>query len=188
MLSMQYMGSGAHIKRLEQIAARARVKPRKAMEQIGKTIVQANMLDRREGIQADGTPMPPLRTKRLGIYKDAKGPPLAPFADAAGRRSKSIALFRTELYEIPNGLILAAGWVDGPMRKPGKHTALEILGFHARGIAGAGKPITRKGQIVGWRGVRGRTSKIVRDIFGISPRSWKLVREAIRLAFDGYFR
>lgn len=195
MLSIQYAGAGAHIDRLKQLAIKARVKPLAAMQRIGRTVVQGNKLDREEGIQADGTPMPPLKTRRIGVYAGATGPPLAPFADTPGRRSKSISLFEYEIRGFTGGLLLVCGWRDGPPR-PGsgggrrrERSMLRILKWHSRGESGVGVPYYGKdGQIKGYRGIKGRVSGIKRDIFGISPRSWKLIKEAIVLSFDGWFR
>jgi hypothetical protein len=45
-----------------------------------------------------------------------------------------------------------------------------IASWHARGLAGRGRPYFDGGRLVGWRGIRGATTGIVRDFIGLSAR------------------
>lgn len=55
-----------------------------------------------------------------------------------------------------------------------------IASYHARGKAGRGRPIFDGGRIVGWRGLKGQTTGIVRDFVGLNPKwlAWA-VRKAV---------
>lgn len=57
---------------------------------------------------------------------------------------------------------------------------VEILGYHATGKSGKGKPVVRDGKVVGFRGIKGRTTGIVRDVFGVSPRTRRDLIERFR--------
>lgn len=151
---------------LEDLLAEAPRLNRVAARELAEVVREANRIERRAGRDADGAPLRPVRT-RIGRYAGASGPPLLPFGDA----SRAIAGFTVNEVRTPTGFTLVCGHRSvGP----------PILRYHAEGRAGTGVPIVRDGSLVAFRGLRGRTTGIRRDVLGIGPTG----RASIREAFD----
>lgn len=102
------------------------------------------------GLDAHGDPLIPARW-RVGRYAGATGPGLMPF--------REFSRTRLLLAVTPGDGFVAGTWPDG---------WATILSYHARGLSGKGRPITRGGQVVGFIGIPGATSGIVRDVVGLT--------------------
>lgn len=153
---MQVEYRRAHQARLQELLnAGGGSRSRAFAAQVEQVLIEGNRIDRLRGVDRTGEPLEPWK-HRVGQYEDAPGPTLAPF----GESSRSITSHYTDVRHTSNGWTLSAGF-----RGPG----VEILAYHAAGKAGCGVPIERDGKIIGFRGIKGCTTGIMRDIFGVSP-------------------
>lgn len=148
---------GRHRQNLETLIAENPAMNRQTARDVAELIREGNRLDRLAGVDADGKPLQPVKV-RIGPYEGATGPPLAPFGEASSSIQSFYARHTTSL----DGWTVTAGF-QGPMAP--------ILRYHADGKSGTGHPIHKGGQIVAFRGIKGRVSGIVRDVFGVSQRT-----------------
>ena len=145
----------AHLARLNEIVeAGKRFGPAWKAE-ARQIVVEGNTIDRLRGVDRSGRSLVPWRW-RVGRYEGKTGPTLAP----NGLLSRSVTTFFAEW----RGDVMSAGF---------RGEGVEILAYHAAGKSGRGIPIERDGKVVGFRGIKGATTGIVRDVFGVSPRTRK---------------
>lgn len=157
--------TGKHAIALETLIAKNPAMNAATARDVAQLIVEGNRIDRLLGIDPSGQPLRPTQV-RVGRYEGASGPPLAPFGEA----SASIAAFYARSQTSVFGWTVTAGF-NGPMG--------QILKYHAEGKAGLGHPITRAGQLVGFKGIPGRVTGIRRDVMGVSRRTMEEVRYVI---------
>lgn len=93
-------------------------------ESIASALVEGNRHDRVSGLDADGAPLSPLRSRRKGEYAGKSGQPLAP----SGASSRVVANFRATVRRQGKGWRILAGWV-GVVSSRGVH----FLRSHDRG-------------------------------------------------------
>jgi hypothetical protein len=148
---------GRHRRNLDTLIAEAPAMNRRTAEDVAQLLVEGNRIDRLRGIDPDGKPLQPVRV-RVGAYAGATGPPLAPFGEA----SSSIAAFYARHTTSRDGWTVTAGF-QGPMAP--------ILKYHAEGKSGTGHPITVGGKLVGFKGIKGATTGIRRDVFGVGRKT-----------------
>ena len=141
----------AHLARLNQILDAGRRLGPAFKSEARQIVVEGNTIDRLRGVDKNGRALRRWRW-RVGRYEGKTGETLVP----NGLFSMAIRLFFAEW----RGNTMVAGY---------RGEGVEILGYHAAGKSGKGRPIQRDGKVVGFRGVRGRTTGIVRDVFGVSP-------------------
>lgn len=141
----------AHLARLNQILDAGRRLGPAWKAEARQIVVEGNEIDRLRGVDKNGKPLKRWRW-RVGRYEGKTGPTLA----ANGMLATAIRTFFAE-------------WRGNKMVAGFRGEGVEILAYHATGKSGKGRPIERDGKVVGFRGVRGRTTGIVRDVFGVSP-------------------
>lgn len=124
------------------------------------------------GLDANGEPIEPAKV-RIGKYAGMTGPGLMPNRELSRTR---------RLFDVAVGRDHVTGYWRGPWSK--------IVGYHSRGLAGRGRPITRGGQLVGFVGIEGATSGIVRNVVGMTEGGvgWCVseARKEWRMLFDEY--
>lgn len=124
------------------------------------------------GLDADGNPIRPARV-RIGKYAGMTGPGLLPNRELSRTR---------RLFDVAVGSDHVTGYWRGPWSK--------IVGYHARGVSGTGRPIIKGGKLVGFIGIKGMTSGIVRNVVGMPDASidWCIseARKEWRGLFDQY--
>lgn len=122
------------------------------------------------GLDADGNPIEPAKY-RTGRYRGQTGPGLMPDRELSRTR---------RLFDVAVGSNHITGYWRGDWSR--------IVGYHARGVAGKGRPIIRRGEIVGWIGIPGATTGIVRNVVGLSNDglNWciSMARDEWRTSFD----
>ena len=158
--------SGVHARKLAALIAAGPELNRTAAREVADVVREGNRIDRLRGIDATGARLKPVRA-RVGRYEGASGPPMVPFGEA----SAAIAAFYAVPVSTRDGYTITAGF-RGPKAI--------ILKYHAEGRSGYGRPIVKGGQLVGFRGVKGRVTGIRRDVFGLSPRTRTDVDYAMR--------
>lgn len=152
----------AHLARLNQILdAGKRLGPAFKAE-ARQIVIEGNTIDRLRGVDKAGRKLRRWRW-RVGKYEGKTGETLVP----NGRLSIAIRTFFAEW----RGNTMVAGF---------RGDGVEILGYHATGKSGKGRPIQRDGKVVGFRGIKGRTTGIVRDVFGVSPATRRDLIERFR--------
>lgn len=149
-------------------------------------LIEGNRRDRLSGVDWHGRPQTPVKPRR-GKYKNAMGPPLAPF----GAQSRVVKNFRAAVKGSPGRFEVIAGW-ENVVSKSG----VPFLPFHEHGATGGGKG--SKGKAAPKRGFFGRILAKVglggkaksggggggwhlpaRPIFGISPTTWRAIDGAV---------
>ena len=141
----------AHLARLNQILDAGRRLGPAFRAEARQIVVEGNEIDRLRGVDKAGRKLRRWRW-RVGRYEGKTGETLVP----NGRLSLAIRTFFAEW----RGNTMVAGF---------RGEGVEILVYHAAGKSGKGRPVVRGGKVVGFRGVKGRTTGIVRDVFGVSP-------------------
>lgn len=154
---------GRHAGALRALAAGMPEMDRQLARELAQATREANRIERLAGRDADGATLRPVSV-RVGKYAGATGAPMVPHGEA----SSPISGFFVNEVKSANGYTLVAG-NRSPMAR--------VLGYHAAGKAGSGRPISRDGQVVGFRGVRGRTTGIRRNVLGIGPVGRRGIRE-----------
>lgn len=167
MIRADLVYSGAGAKALGELAASLPRLNRQLADELQQAVWEANRIERLLGRDASGAPLRPVRQPRVGRYAGSSGPPMAPDGDASGAIAGFVVRVAQQGGE---GFTLTAGH---------RGRIARILAWHGTGRSGTGIPISRGGQIVGFRGLRGRVSGIVRDVRGIGPQG----RDAIRKQF-----
>lgn len=157
---------GRAAKALEALLRESGPLNRRLADEAAQAVREAHRIERLAGRDADGSPLVRV-TARVGRYEGASGPPLAPFGEA----SRVLTGFFTNTVRAEDGFTLVAGYRGDVAR---------ILGYHRDGKSGSGRPVVRDGRLVGFRGIRGRTTGIRRDVFGIGPAGREGVREVLR--------
>ncbi len=136
---------------------------------VAEALEEGNRNDRLAGTDRYGQPLAPVKPRR-GKYKNASGPPLAPF----GAASRVVTHFRTKVLGQSGNYHIAAGW-DNVLSKQG----VPFLPFHDQGVrlrpnSGGGLVARNFARIKA--AVRGSWFLPPRPIFGISPRTWARIR------------
>lgn len=167
MIRADLIYSGAGARALGELADAMPRLNRELAGELRQAVWEANRIERLMGRDASGSPLRPVRP-RVGRYAGSSGPPMVPDGDASG----AIAGFVVRVAQDSGGkgFTLTAGH---------RGRIAQILAWHGTGRAGTGIPVVRGGQVVGFRGLRGRVSGIVRDVRGIGPQG----REEIRRQF-----
>ncbi len=153
MAFIQLERTDTHLARLSQIVGGVKRVEKRFKAEAVQILVEGNRIDRLAGLDARGRPLRPVKY-RVGRYEGASGPPLAPFRES----SWSVRGFFAEW----RGNVLAAFF---------RGEGIEFLAYHAAGKSGKGRPVVKDGKIVGFRGIKGATTGIVRDVFGVSART-----------------
>lgn len=164
MIQLQYRS--AHAKVVEDLLNAQRANSRLLARQCEAILTEGNRIDRLRGMDRTGKALRPWRW-RVGRYERATGPALAPF----GELSRAISSFFAEATKAAGGWTLTAGF---------RGKGVEFLGYHAAGKSGKGVPIRHDGKVVGFRGVRGRSTGIVRDVFGVSPGTYRSLQDEFK--------
>lgn len=164
MLQVQY--EPRHARSIEALIREAPRLNREGAKAVAQAVREANRIERLAGRDADGRELTPVKF-RVGRYEGATGEPLNPFGEA----SRSIRSFVVNTVANPDGFTVTAGYQGDFAR---------ILRYHADGKAGRGFPIRRDGRIVAFRGIKGATTGIRRDVFGLGPKAREGVREVLR--------
>lgn len=168
MIQLEYRK--AHRDRLNQILSAGKRFGPDFKREARLAVIAGNAQDRLQGLDRTGRPFKDPWKWRVGRYEGKKGPTMAP------NREQSLVI---------KGFIVE--WQGDLMRAYYRGPAAEILGYHATGKSGKGRPVMKDGKVVAFRGVRGATTGIVRDVLGVSPRTRKqlidLYREMARNTF-----
>lgn len=174
MIQVQYRARHAQV--LEDLLNAQRGNSRELARSCQQILWEGNRADRLRGVDRTGKRLVPWRW-RLKKYKGARGPTLAPFGEA----SRAISGFFADARKAAGGWTVTAGF-----RGPG----VEILGYHAEGKSGKGKLLhDKKTGEPYFVGVKGRTTGIVRDVFGVSPATYRDLRDEFRrMAGDTFAR
>lgn len=147
-----------------------------------RVLWDGNKRDRFRGVDRRSARLVPWKW-RLERYRGQEGPTLLPF----GERSRAIRCFFVEW----NGDLMTAGF---------RGAGVEVLAYHAAGKSGKGRPIFSGGQaggrkgkrgreVVGFVGVKGQVTGIVRDVLGVSAATRaeliESYRQMVRQTFTG---
>lgn len=162
-----------HLARVEAIANASKANARVLREAIPRVLYEGNRRERLAG-NAKGGKLPPWKF-RVGPYEGKTGATLAPNGD----KSLSVAGFVSDVTSTGStGFQVSAGF---------QGEAAEILGYHATGKSGKGRPFLKDGKLAGFRGVRGRVTGIVRDVFYIGRQMEKDLAAELRAHAEATF-
>lgn len=144
---------------------------RKLAQNIAVALDLGNENDRLRGLSRYGQPQAPVK-KRTGKYKGKTGPPLAP----SGAASRVVTNFRARVKGSRPPYTIAAGWENVVSDK-----GVPFLPFLDQGVRGKAKGKTAAGRL--FHRVKAKLTGTwlipPRPFFGVSPNTWKLVREQI---------
>jgi hypothetical protein len=153
---------------------------RKLAVDLAAAVELGNEHDRLNGLDRYGRPQTPLKSKRKGKYAGAKGPPLAPF----GAASRVVRNFKAKVKGSRPPYSILAGW-EGVVSDKGVpflpfHDQGAVLRRRSKGPGGGGRPGIFARAFARIRAaVTGVGYLPKRPIFGISPNTWRLIRERI---------
>lgn len=127
---------------------------------LARWVRDAKILSLEAGEDARGNPLlPPTNPLSREWYRvrglEYRGPSMSPrYGESRTQRLLAVSAF-------PQG---------NPDRVVGFWRAgfARILHYHATGKAGKGRPYFRDGRLAGWRGIRGQTTGLVRDVVGLA--------------------
>ena len=154
------------LRHVRQLLEASRANQQVLAESCQRILWEGNRRERIQGNGPEGSKLPALRSPRLGPYAGQTGKPLAP-----SEASRSITAFTSEQVKTRDGWTVTAGYA-GP--------GVEILAYHAEGRSGAGKPLTKDGKLIGFRGIKGRVSGIVRNVFYVSKQTKQELADEFR--------
>lgn len=157
--------NGKAAKWLADLQNRIEVQRTAFPDEVREILIAGNNRATLAGTDRHGRPLVPWKV-RINEYEGKTGPTLAPKGLGSRRATRA---YTTRTAPGPSSSV-SFGW---------RGSDIAFLGFHALGISGTGHPIKRDGKVVGFVGIRGRTSGIVRDVLGVDPRT----REEIKAKF-----
>lgn len=156
---------GRHAAALAELAREMPRINRETAEELAQAVREAHRIARLAGRDADGVPLRPVSV-RIGKYAGASGAPIVPHGESSGAIQNAFV----NVVQATAGFTIVAG-IRGRIA--------QILRWHAEGKSGKGRPITRDGKLAGFRGIRGATTGIRRNVFGLGPAD----RAGVRAVF-----